>query len=123
MNGIVTKSQHSLLPRIQKSIAKQKFKKGKTISRLTHKTKKEVKNQKYLITEAKKLMQLQTPCADCAEQIDDNENQLYEVPFDEESIHEEPIDEVEINKNSIDAPIENDRLEMELDCELDIIDQ
>ena len=118
MNGIVTKSQHSLLPRIQKSIAKQKFKKGKTISRLTHKTKKEVKNQKYLITEAKKLMQLQTPCADCAEQIDDNENQLYEV-----SLHEESVEKDNINKNSIDSPIEHNRLEMELDCELDIIDK
>ena len=122
MNCAMISSQHSLLPRIQKCIFRNKLKRGLSVSRLTYKTRREVNKKKYLITEARKLMQIQTPCADYHEDI-----YLENDDLDELSLHEEPLDKVDIttHKNSIviDSPIRKNNLEMELDNELDIVDE
>jgi hypothetical protein len=64
--GIKKSRSMPLLPTLKKKMAYHKLKKGRPISKFTKVTKKELKEKRYLITEAKKLMALTTPCADNA---------------------------------------------------------
>jgi len=67
MNYTGTTLAIPLIPRIKKRIAHRKLRCGKPISRLTNKTKNEVKTKKHLVNEAARLMKQVTPCADNAE--------------------------------------------------------
>lgn len=64
--GIKKSRSMPLLPTLKKKIAYHKLKKGKPVSRFTKGTKKELKEKRHLVNEAKRLMALTTPSPDNA---------------------------------------------------------
>jgi len=78
-----------LLPQLKKRIAYRKLKRGKPVSRFTKGTKKEVKNKLHLVSEAKRLMEQTTPCADDAVSQNLSFEALEEIQYDSDEYSED----------------------------------
>jgi len=101
MNYTGTTLAIPLIPRIKKRIAHRKLRCGKPISRLTNKTKNEVKTKKHLVNEAARLMKQVTPCADNAEAAQHAMEALQDILLDSDEDYDsdELYIEDKINKS------------------------
>lgn len=122
MNYTGTTLAIPLIPRIRKRIAHRKLRCGKPISRLTNKTKNEVKTKKHLVNEAARLMKQVTPCADNAEAAQHAMEALQDILLDSDEDYDsdELYIEDKINKSQDkilekqNSPIHHQMLENEL---------
>lgn len=122
MNYTGTTLAIPLIPRIKKRIAHRKLRCGKPISRLTNKTKNEVKTKKHLVNEAARLMKQVTPCADNAEAAQHAMEALQDILLDSDEDYDsdELYIEDKINKSQDkilekqNSPIHHQMLENEL---------
>lgn len=122
MNYTGTTLAMPLIPRIRKRIAHRRLRCGKPISRLTNKTKNEVKTKKHLVNEAARLMKQVTPCADNAEAAQHAMEALQDILLDSDEDYDsdELYIEDKINKSQDkilekqNSPIHHQMLENEL---------
>jgi len=122
MNYTGTTLAMPLIPRIRKRIAHRRLRCGKPISRLTNKTKNEVKTKKHLVNEAARLMKQVTPCADNAEAAQHAMEALQDILLDSDEDYDSEelyiADKINKSQDKIlekqNSPIHHQMLENEL---------